>query len=117
MDIRRIASIKQGENVVGNQTRVKVVKNKMAPPFKVCEFDIMYNEGISKYGDLLDLAVKLNLVSKSGTWYSYGDERLGQGRETAKVYLKENSDFADELESKVRTKLGLIDSPEEAAGE
>lgn len=113
LDIRRIASIKQGEQVVGNQTRVKVVKNKMAPPFKMCEFDIMYNEGISKYGDLLDLAVKLDMVSKSGTWYSYMDERLGQGRETAKVYLKENQDFANELELKVRTKLGLIDTEEE----
>ncbi|GAB4168515.1 MAG: recombinase RecA [Calditrichia bacterium] len=116
MDIRRIASIKQGDAVIGNQTRVKVVKNKMAPPFRDCEFDIMYDQGISREGDLLDLGVKLGFVQKSGTWYSYGDERLGQGRENAKMYLKENEDFRIQLEDQVRKKLGIIeeDAPQES---
>ncbi len=113
LDIRRIASIKDSEHTIGNRTRVKVVKNKLAPPFRECEFDIMYNEGISKEGDLLDLAVKLGIVQKSGTWYSFGEERLGQGRENVKNFLKENTEFRDKIEKLVRQKLGLI--PEEKA--
>ena len=108
LDIRRIASIKDSENAIGNRTRVKVVKNKMAPPFRECEFDIMYNEGISKEGDLLDLATKFNIVQKSGTWYSFGEERLGQGRENVKSFLRENKSFTDKIEKIVRQKLGMI---------
>ena len=94
LDIRRIGAIKDRDEVVGNQTRVKVVKNKVAPPFKQVEFDIMYGEGISKMGELLDLGVKAGVVEKSGSWFSYGDERIGQGRENAKVFLKENAGIA-----------------------
>ncbi|GAB4369821.1 MAG: recombinase RecA [Calditrichia bacterium] len=108
LEIRRIASIKDNENTIGNRTRVKVVKNKVAPPFRECEFDIMYNEGISKEGDLLDLATKLNIVQKSGTWYSFGEERLGQGRENVKNFLKENSEFLKKIEKEVRQKLGML---------
>lgn len=107
LDIRRIASIKDAENTVGNRTRVKVVKNKMAPPFRESEFDIMYNEGISKVGDLLDLAAKLNIVQKSGTWYSFGEERLGQGRENVKNFLKENAEFSQKIEALVKKQLGM----------
>jgi recombination protein RecA len=118
LDIRRVASIKDGENTVGNRTRVKVVKNKMAPPFRESEFDIMYNEGISKTGDLLDLAAKMNIVQKSGTWYSFGEERLGQGRENVKNFLKENEDFYQKIETMVKQKLGMIPEAEaETAGE
>ena len=113
LDIRRIASIKEGPNVVGNRTRVKVVKNKLAPPFRECEFDIMYDQGISKEGDLLDLATNLGLIQKSGTWYSFGEERLGQGRENVKRYMKENPEFRDKLEALVREKLGLTPAAEE----
>jgi recombination protein RecA len=113
LDIRRIASIKDGEHVVGNRTRVKVVKNKVAPPFRDCEFDIMYNEGISKTGDLLDLATKHNIVQKSGTWFSFGEERLGQGRENVKNFLKEHKEFLDKIEKLVRQKLGMIEFEEE----
>jgi len=116
LDIRRIASIKDSEHTIGNRTRVKVVKNKLAPPFRECEFDIMYNEGISREGDLLDLAVKLGIVQKSGTWYSFGEERLGQGRENVKNFLKENTDFRDKIEKLVRQKLGLIPQEERAGG-
>ena len=91
-----------------------MVKNKLAPPFQNCEFDIMYGEGISKYGDMLDIATEHNIVQKSGTWYSYGDLRLGQGRENVKAYLKENPEFAEELEVKVRKALNLVESDEEA---
>ena len=112
MDIRRIASIKSGVDIVGNRTRVKVVKNKLAPPFKNCEFDIMYGEGISKAGDLLDLATEMNVIQKSGTWYSHGEERLGQGRENVKIYMKENEEFTQKLEKTVRQNLNLL--PEEA---
>lgn len=108
MDIRRIGSIKQREDVVGNQTRVKVVKNKMAPPFRQIEFDIMYGEGISKTGEILDLGVNANIVDKSGSWYSYGDTRIGQGRENAKDFLKENPDIAAEIEKKIRENAGLV---------
>jgi recombination protein RecA len=112
IDIRRIASIKEADVVVGNRTRVKVVKNKMAPPFRNCEFDIMYDQGISKEGDLLDLAVQLGLVQKSGTWFSFGEERLGQGRENVKRFFKENTEFYDKLEKLVRQKLGFEPSDE-----
>ncbi|PZX47940.1 recombination protein RecA [Roseinatronobacter thiooxidans] len=107
LDIRRIGSIKDRDEIVGNQTRVKVVKNKVAPPFKQVEFDIMYGEGISKRGELLDLGVKAGVVEKSGAWYSYGDERIGQGRENAKTYLKENPQTATQIEDKIRAAHGL----------
>src|SRR5713101_610735 len=107
LDIRRIGAIKDGETVVGNRTRVKVVKNKMAPPFKEVEFDIMYGQGISREGDLLDLAVEHNIVEKSGAWFSYGGERIGQGRENARDFLKENPELAAEIEAKIREKLGI----------
>ena len=107
LDIRRIGSIKDRDEVVGNQTRVKVVKNKVAPPFKQVEFDIMYGEGISKMGELLDLGVKAGVVDKSGAWYSYGDERIGQGRENAKNFLRENTRVSLEIEDKIRAAHGL----------
>ena len=102
MDIRRIGAIKDRDEVIGNQTRVKIVKNKLAPPFKTVEFDIMYGEGISKMGEILDLASKVGMVEKSGAWYSYNGDRIGQGRENAKTYLKENSNVADEIEQSIR---------------
>ena len=107
LDIRRIGAIKDRDEVVGNATRVKVVKNKVAPPFKQVEFDIMYGEGISKTGELIDLGVKAGVVEKSGAWFSYGDERIGQGRENAKTFLKENRDMALEIEDKIRAAHGL----------
>jgi recombination protein RecA len=107
LDIRRIGSIKDRDEVVGNTTRVKVVKNKVAPPFKQVEFDIMYGEGISKTGELLDLGVKAGVVEKSGAWFSYGDERIGQGRENAKQFLKDNPDIAYAIEDKIRASHGL----------
>jgi recombination protein RecA len=107
LDIRRIGSIKDRDEIVGNETRVKVVKNKVAPPFKVVEFDIMYGEGISKRGELLDLGAKAGVVDKSGSWYSYGDERIGQGRENAKKYLRDNPQMALEIEDKIRAAHGL----------
>ena len=109
LDIRRIGAIKDREEVVGNQTRVKVVKNKVAPPFRVVEFDIMYGEGISKTGELIDLGVKAEVVDKSGSWYSYGDQRIGQGKENARQFLKDNPDIALEIEEKVRADAGLVD--------
>jgi len=108
LDIRRIASIKDGEQVVGGRVRVKVVKNKVAPPFREAEFDILYGEGISKQGDLLDLAVDRKVVEKSGTWFSYGGERLGQGRENAKQFLKDNPTIFKAMEAQVRKELGLV---------
>jgi len=108
LDIRRIGALKDRDEIGGNQTRVKVVKNKVAPPFKVVEFDIMYGQGISKMGELLDLGVKAGVVDKSGSWFSYGDQRIGQGRENAKQFLAENIDMADEIERKVRANAGLI---------
>jgi recombination protein RecA len=108
LDIRRIGAIKDKENVVGNQTRVKVVKNKMAPPFRVVEFDIMYGEGISKTGELIDLGVAANVVEKSGAWFSYGGQRIGQGRENAKVFLRDNPQMAAEIEAKIRQNAGLV---------
>jgi len=107
LDIRRIGSIKDRDEVVGNQTRVKVVKNKVAPPFKQVEFDIMYGDGISKTGELLDIGVKAGVVEKSGAWYSYADERIGQGRENAKAYLKANPGIALDIEDKIRAANGL----------
>jgi len=107
LDIRRIGAIKDRDEVVGNATRVKVVKNKVAPPFKQVEFDIMYGEGISKNGELLDLGVKAGVVEKSGAWFSYGDERIGQGRENSKMFLKENPSVAWEIEDKIRAAHGL----------
>ena len=113
IDIRRIASIKDGDVVVGGRTRVKVVKNKVAPPFREAEFDVMYGEGISRMGDLLDVAVDKRIVEKSGAWFAYGGERLGQGRENAKAFLKENPDIARTIEDRLRRELGLIkDAPE-----
>ena len=108
LDIRRIGAIKQRDEVVGNQTRVKVVKNKVSPPFKQVEFDIMYGEGVSKTGELLDLGVLANVVEKSGAWYSYDSERIGQGRENAKQFLKDNPDIAGRIEAAVRKNAGLI---------
>ena len=107
LDIRRIGAIKDRDEVVGNTTRVKVVKNKVAPPFKEVEFDIMYGEGISKMGELVDLGVKAGVVEKSGSWYSYGDERIGQGRENAKVFLRSNPATAADIEAKIRSGHGL----------
>ena len=107
LDIRRIGAIKDRDEIVGNQTRVKVVKNKVSPPFKQVEFDIMYGEGISKRGELIDLGVKLGFVEKSGSWFSCGDERIGQGRENAKTYLKDNPRLAHEIEDKIRAANGL----------
>jgi len=107
LDIRRIGAIKDRDEVVGNQTRVKVIKNKVAPPFRQVEFDIMYGEGISKRGELIDLGVKAGVVDKSGSWFSYGDQRIGQGRENAKTFLKDNPEIADEIEHKIRNANGL----------
>ena len=118
LDIRRIGAIKDRDEVVGNATRVKVVKNKVAPPFKQVEFDIMYGEGISKNGELLDLGVKAGVVEKSGAWYSYQDERIGQGRENAKIFLKENPSIALSIEDKIRAAHGLdFDVENDVGGE
>ena len=122
LEIRRIGQIKDREQVVGNQTRVKVVKNKLAPPFRQVEFDIMYGEGISKVGELIDLGVKANVVEKSGAWFSYDSQRIGQGRENAKQFLRDHPDVADKIEAKVREQSGVVanlmlatsDEPEEA---
>ena len=102
LDIRRSSQIKDGENVIGNRTKVKVVKNKVAPPFKTAEFDIMYGEGISKTGEILDLAVEFEIIKKAGSWFSYGDTKLGQGRDAVKVLIKDNPELADELEQKIK---------------
>jgi recombination protein RecA len=114
IDIRRIAAIKDGDVAVGGRTRVKVVKNKMAPPFREAEFDIMYGEGISREGDLLDLAVERKIVEKSGAWFAYGGERLGQGRENVKSFLKEHPDIRSAIEDRLRRELGLIREAAEA---
>ena len=116
LDIRRIGAIKDRDEVVGNATRVKVVKNKVAPPFKQVEFDIMYGEGISKNGELLDLGVKAGVVEKSGAWYSYEGERIGQGRENAKIFLKENPNIALSIEDKIRAAHGLYFDVENDVG-
>jgi recombination protein RecA len=108
LDIRRIGAIKEREEVVGNQTRVKVVKNKMAPPFKVVEFDIMYGEGVSKTGELIDLGVKANVVEKSGAWFSYDGQRIGQGKENARAFLKQHPEIADKIETAIRGNSGQV---------
>ncbi|MFZ0733501.1 MAG: recombinase RecA [Candidatus Sulfotelmatobacter sp.] len=115
VDIRRIAAIKDGDAVIGSRTRVKIVKNKVAPPFREAEFDILYGEGISREGDLLDLAVNNNIVEKSGSWFSYKSERIGQGRENARQFLKDNKDVMAKLDIEVRKALGLIASPPQPA--
>ncbi|MCD1147001.1 recombinase RecA [Peptoniphilus sp. KCTC 25270] len=117
MDIRRIESLKKGDEIIGNRARVKVVKNKVAPPFKQAEFDIMYGKGISKEGNILDAAVVAGIVDKSGSWFSYGDIKLGQGRENAKNFFIENPDIVQEVESKVRENFGLAKSEEKTEGE
>jgi len=108
MDIRRIGAIKNGDEIIGNSTRVKVVKNKVAPPFKVVEFDLMYGKGISKVGELVDLGAKAGVVEKAGAWYAYKGEKIGQGRENAKIYLEENPNIAAEIEMSIREKAGVI---------
>lgn len=108
LDIRRIGSLKDKDQVVGNQTRVKVVKNKMAPPFKVVEFDVMYGEGISKFGELIDLGVKAGVIDKSGSWYSFGTQRIGQGREATRQFLKDNPSIAAQIEASIRDNAGLV---------
>jgi recombination protein RecA len=110
IDIRRIGQIKQGDDIIGNRTKIKVVKNKIAPPFRTAEFDIMYNEGISRTGDVLDLAVERGIVGKSGAWFDYKDAKIGQGREATKVYLKENPKVLDEIEKAVRAKVADIEA-------
>ena len=122
LDIRRIGSIKERDQIIGNQTRVKVVKNKMAPPFKAVDFDIMYGEGVSKRGELIDLGVQAGVVEKSGSWYSYDGQRIGQGRENAKTFLKDHPEIADAIERAIRENAGLVadammTSPSEAAAE
>jgi recombination protein RecA len=120
LDIRRIGAVKDGSEVVGNRTRVKVVKNKVAPPFKQAEFDIIYNQGISREGEIIDLASDLSILEKSGTWYSFDGERLGQGRENVRLFLKEHTDIRDALRTKIREQMGLLHmktSDEEAPGE
>ena len=114
MDVRRIETLKQSGEMVGNRTRIKVVKNKIAPPFKEAEFDIMFGEGISREGDILDLAANIGIVNKSGAWYAYNDGKIGQGRENAKKYLKDNPQIAEEIERKVRVHYGLADAEAEA---
>ncbi|NLJ78208.1 MAG: recombinase RecA [Tissierellia bacterium] len=113
LDVRRIETIKQGDNMLGNRTRVRIVKNKVAPPFKVAEFDIMYGLGISKEGNILDAGVKADIISKAGSWYSYGEHRLGQGRENSKLFLKDNPEIMEEIEMKIRGKYNLAEVGEE----
>ena len=110
LDIRRIATLKQGENSIGNRVKVKVVKNKVAAPFKLAEFDIMFGEGISKTGELVDYGVKLDIVDKAGAWFSYGDSKIGQGRENSKVFLRENPEIAKEIEKKILDSMGINDA-------
>jgi recombination protein RecA len=121
VDVRRVAALKDGDRVVGNRVKVKIVKNKMAPPFRTAQFDIIYGEGISREGDLIDCGLEIGLVEKTGTWYSYGGERLGQGRENVKKLLKERPEIADALDGEIRTQVGLIKpdapaSPKDSAG-
>jgi recombination protein RecA len=117
IDIRRTESLKQGTEIVGNRVRARVVKNKLAPPFKAAEFDIVYGEGISREGDILDLAVNEGIALKSGAWYTYNEERLGQGREGAKQYLKEHPETTSDIEEKVKTKIGFVERKPPAAQE
>ena len=116
LDIRRVGAIKEGQDMVGNRTRVKVVKNKVAPPFKHAEFDVMYNEGISHTGLLVDIGVENDIVQKAGAWFSFGEHRLGQGRENAKVFLKEHPEIAAEVEAKVREALSTNGVPTTSGG-
>lgn len=110
LEVRRAEAIKQGNDIVGNRTKIKIVKNKVAPPFRTAEVDIMYGEGISKEGETVDLGVELDIVQKSGSWYAYGDERLGQGRENAKQYLKENPAVLEDISNKIRSSYGIAAS-------
>ena len=114
LDIRRFGKISKGEDVIGSQTRVKVVKNKVAPPFKQCEFDLIFKQGISREGELIDLGVKHKVIERAGAWYSFGDTRIGQGRENARIFLSENLDIAEEIESKVREEVGVVPKSVEA---
>ena len=107
LDIRRIGSIKKGEEVIGNETKVKVVKNKVAPPFKTAEFDILYGQGISREGEVIDMGVEAKILEKSGSWYAYNGEKIGQGKDNAREFLKENPDLAIEIENKVRQEMGI----------
>jgi recombination protein RecA len=115
LDIRRIGALKVGNDAVGNQTRVKVVKNKVAPPFKTVEFDVMYGEGISREGSLLDVGIEHSVIQKSGAWFAYGDERLGQGRENARQFLKENEEVRERIIAEVHEKLGFTEPVEDPA--
>jgi len=122
IDIRRIGSIKKGEEVIGNETRVKVVKNKVAPPFKVADFDILYNEGISREGEIIEMGVEHRIVEKSGAWYAYGGEKIGQGKDNTREYLRDNPQIAQEIEQKIREAVGIaggmpLAAPEAAEGE
>ena len=107
LDIRRIGQIKDGDQVSGNRTKVKIVKNKVAPPFRLAEFDIMYGEGISKMGEVVDMGVEMNIIKKAGSWFSYGDTKLGQGRDAVKQLLHDNPDLCDEIENKIRESLAV----------
>ena len=115
LDIRRIGALKKGDEVVGNQTRVKVVKNKLAPPFRQAEFEILYGEGISREGELIELGVANNLVEKSGAWYSYNGDRIGQGKENVRQFLKDNPDIANDLYAKLRAEMMVLRQPRAAA--
>ena len=110
LDIRRIGAIKKGDEIVGNETRVKIVKNKVAPPFRIAEFDILYGEGVSKESELIDLGVKHNLIEKAGAWYSYGKDRIGQGKDNSRIFLKDNPEIALEVENKLRDIIAGDDS-------
>jgi recombination protein RecA len=115
LDVRRVETLKSGGEVTGNRTRIKIVKNKVAPPFKEAQFDIMFGRGISRSGDILDLAVENDIVEKSGAWFAYGGEKIGQGRENAKAYLESHPEIMEEVDRKVRGAYGLVDMGEEAA--
>jgi recombination protein RecA len=117
LDIRKISAVKEGEDVTGGRVRVKVVKNKIAPPFRSAEFDVMFNEGISKLGEIIDIGVDKNIIEKSGAWFSYGGTRIGQGRENVKAFLQEHADMAAEIEAKVRESYGLKAVPAAPAAE
>jgi recombination protein RecA len=114
IDIRRLATLKEGDKVVGNRVKVKIVKNKMAPPFRLSQFDIIYGEGISREGDLVDCGLDTGIIEKTGTWYSYKGERLGQGRENVKILLKENEEMAAQLDTEIRMEVGLLPSEKSA---
>jgi recombination protein RecA len=107
LDIRRTGTIKKGEDAIGNETKVKVVKNKVAPPFKTAEFDILFGEGISRHGEIIDMGVEARIIEKSGAWYAYQGEKIGQGRDNAREFLRENADLSYEIENKVRASLGI----------